>query len=164
VSTDRFTNLEAAGAALAIEVTGHFAKFFPEVTPMVLAVIPNGVPVALPVARSLSLQALALEVHRFEEGVEIVDLPDVQGQVVIVIDDGVETGTVARAVVGPIRDAGAAHVILAVPVCSRELLAQLDLMYDHVIALAKPMARRSLSWHFEDFNTIDERTARDLLA
>jgi len=163
MSTDRFANLEVAGAELAIEVTGHLAKFFPEVTPMVLAVIPNGVPVALPVARSLGVQALALEVQRSEDGVEIIKLPDVQDQVVIVIDDGVETGTVARAVVGPIRDAGAAHVILAVPVCSRELLAQLVVKYDGVIALAKPMARRALAWHYEDFNTIDELTALDLL-
>lgn len=164
MSAGRFANLEAAGAALAIEVKDHFAKFFPEVTPMVLAVIPNGVPVALPVAGSFGVQVLALEVQRSAQGVEIVELPNVQGQVLIVVDDGVETGTVARAVVGPVRDAGAAHVILAVPVCSRELLAQLVVMYDEVIALAKPMARRSLAWHFEDFNTIDEHTARDLLA
>jgi predicted phosphoribosyltransferase len=164
VSADRFTNLEAAGDALAIEVKDHVAKFFPDISPMVLAVIPNGVPVALPVARELGVRVLALEVQRSEEGVDIAELPDVHGRVVIVIDDGVETGTVARAVVGPIRDAGAAHVILAVPVCSRELLAQLCLKYDEVIALVKPMARRSLAWHFEDFNTIDEHTARDLLA
>jgi len=164
VSTDRFTNLEAAGAALAIEVKAHLAKSFPDVSPLVLAVIPNGAPVALPVARALGVQAHALGVQRSEEGVEIVELPDVQNRLVMVIDDGVETGTVARAVVGPIRDAGAARVILAVPVCSRELLAQLCLKYDEVIALVKPMARRSLAWHFEDFNTIDEQAARDLLA
>ena len=164
MSADRFANLEAAGAALAIEVKDHVAKFFPDLTPMVLAVIPNGVPVALPVARELGVQVLGLEVKRSPEGVEIVELPDAQGRVVIVIDDGVETGTVARAVVGPIRNAGAVHVILAVPVCSRELLAQLVVKYDEVIALAKPMARRSLAWHFKDFNTIDEHTARDLLA
>lgn len=168
MTSGRFANLAAAGRALAEKVGPAMAApawGAPSGAgePLVLAVIPNGVPVALPVAEALGLQAEALRVVRSEAGVEVVDLPAVQGRIVIVIDDGVETGTVARAVVGPLREAGAARVILAVPVCSREVLLSLTPMYDEIIAVVTPFARRSLAWHFDDFDTIDDQTAQSLL-
>lgn len=163
MSPDRFANLADAGQALAETVLASRSAHSGSAQPLVLAVIPNGVPVALPVAAALGVRAQALTVLRTESGVEVEELPVVQGRTVIVIDDGVETGTVARAVVGPIRDAGAERVILAVPVSSREVLASLMPMYDEVIAVAKPLARRALAWHFDDFDTIDDQTAQALL-
>ena len=163
MSSGRFANLASAGGALADVVGRRRDELSSNGPPLVLAVIPNGVPVALPVAAALDACAKGLNVTRGDEGVEIVSVPEVAGRVVIVIDDGVETGTVARTVVGPIRAAGAERVILAVPVCSREVLAQLGLMYDEVIAVTKPLARRALAWHFDDFDTIDDETAQALL-
>lgn len=163
MSLDRFANLADAGQVLAETVLATIGVQSHTGVPVVLAVIPNGVPVALPVAAALGVQARALTVLRTESGVEVEELPVVQGRTVIVIDDGVETGTVARAVVAPIRDAGAERVILAVPVCSREVLASLTVIYDEVIAVAMPLARRALAWHFDDFDTIDDQTAQALL-
>lgn len=163
MSTNRFANLDAAGQALAETVQASGSAQSGGVEPVVLAVVPNGVPVALPVAAALGVRAQALTVLRTESGVEVEELPAVRGRTVFVIDDGVETGTVARAVVGPIREAGAERVILAVPVCSREVLASVMSMYDEVIAVAKPLARRALAWHFDDFDTIDDQTAQALL-
>ncbi len=163
MSSGRFANLAAAGSALAELMGRRREDISGEGHPLVLAVIPNGVPVALPVAAALGVRAQGLHVARSDEGVEVASLPEVAGRVVIVIDDGVETGTVARAVVGPIRAAGAARVILAVPVCSREVLAQLTLMYDEVIVVTKPLVRRALAWHFDDFDTIDDEAATTLL-
>ena len=69
----------------------------------------------------------------------------------LVVDDGVETGTAARAVVAALREAGAAYVALAVPVCPREAEADLRRRYDDVIAVTKPLVRRSLRWHYDTF-------------
>ena len=166
-----FDNLEAAGQALAVLVAAELGHSPP---PMVLAVIPNGVPVAIPVAVALGARAQALPVERNDEGLKFGELPDVAGRVVVVIDDGVETGRVAREVARVLR--AKAHdpkaeprqppsrLILAVPVCSREAMAGLAHLYDQIIAVDQPMGRRALSWHFTDFDTIDETAAMGLLA
>jgi putative phosphoribosyl transferase len=131
---------------------------------LALAVVPNGVPVAREAARRSGLELAALRVSRSEDGVRVVGVPAVSGRPIVVIDDGVETGTVARSVVTPIRDAGASEILLAVPVCPRGLLAELSVLYDRIVALETPVSRRSLASHFDDFDIIDEATAERLLA
>ncbi len=130
---------------------------------VLLGVVPNGVPVALAAAQESGLRALGLRVVRSDEGVVLEDVPDLAGACAVVIDDGVETGTVARAVVGPLRAAGVRELVLAVPVCPREAMADLALRYDRIIAVATPLVRRDLAWHYADFDTIDEATAEGLL-
>ncbi len=75
----------------------------------------------------------------------------VQGRTVVVVDDGVETGTAGRRAALPCARRGATAVVLAVPVCPRESEAQLRARYDDVIAVTKPLARRSLRWHYDTF-------------
>ena len=76
---------------------------------------------------------------------------DVEGRRVIVIDDGVETGTAARAVGSLMRAAGATGVVLAVPVCPVPAEADLRPPYDDVIAVTKPLERVSLRSHYQTF-------------
>jgi putative phosphoribosyl transferase len=161
-----FDNLAGAGRALADQVVTELG---PSPDVIVLAVIPNGAPVAIPVAEALGVRAQALPVTRTDEGLEFGELPDVAGRVVVVIDDGVETGRVAREVARVLRHKGEplaapSRLILAVPVCSREAMAGLNNLYDQIIAVDQPMGRRALSWHFTDFDTIEEAAALRLLA
>jgi len=142
----RFADLSDAGRQLAELLT-------PDVVAdaVVLAVPPDGVTVAAAVATALGLEVAPLLTTRDDDGVS-VDVPvDVAGRRVIVVDDGVETGTAARAVVAALRQAGAAYVVLAVPVCPREAEADLRHRYDEVIAVRRPLVRRSLRWHYDTF-------------
>jgi len=142
----RFADLSDAGRQLAELLT-------PDVVAdaVVLAVPPDGVVVAAAVASALGLEVAPLLTTRDDDGVS-VDVPvDVAGRRVIVVDDGVETGTAARAVVAALRQAGAAYVVLAVPVCPREAEADLRHRYDEVIAVTRPLVRRSLRWHYDTF-------------
>ena len=107
--------------------------------------------------------AIALPITRTDDGPIIGDLPEVSGLVVLVIDDGVETGSVARAAAIALRDASPSRLILAVPVCSREAMAHLSHLYDQIIAVDMPLGRRSLAWHYTTFDTIDDETAERLL-
>lgn len=152
-----FADLADAGRSLGIAMRDA------KLEGVLLAVVPNGVPVALAAAQVCGLPVRGLFVERNDMGVVVLSLPEVEGLNAIVIDDGVETGTVARAVIGPITEAGAASVVLAVPVCPREAMADLSRRYDRVLAVKTPMVRRDLAWHFEDFDTIDEDTATALL-
>lgn len=155
-----FENLRDAGGKLAVLVKAEY----PQKPDVILAVIPNGVPVALPVGRGLGLPVRGLPVLRTADGPVVLEVPTVAGLRVIVIDDGVETGAVARVVAASLIKGGPASLTLAVPVCPRQSLAELALRYDQIIAIDKPLVHRSLAWHYSDFDTIDETSALHLLA
>lgn len=155
-----FANLVAGGRALGPLLA---AEIKDRTDVVLLAAIPNGVPVALGVAESCDAAVRALPVERSDAGVIIAVKPELGGRHVVVVDDGVETGTVARAAAAALRASGVASLTLAVPVCPREAMADLQHRYDAIVAVARPMARRDLAWHYDDFDTIDEHTAMRLL-
>jgi len=156
-----FAHLVDAGRQLGeriAERVGHWSD------PILTPVLPNGVPVVEGIRDRLHLPVRAIDVRRADEGVVVEPVADLVGRTAIVVDDGVETGTIARAVAPIMREGMVAHLVLAVPVCSREVLAHLALVYDEVIAVSTPLVRRSLTWHYEDFDTVDEQEARRRLA
>ena len=155
-----FANLRDGGRKLG-EVLRDVLAALPD--PVLVPAMPNGVPVVAGIREVVDVPIVALPVERSDDGVAIARLDAVAGRDVIVVDDGVETGTVARAAVIALRDSGAASVRLAAPVCPREVRADLALRYDDVIAVAQPLVRRDLSWHYADFDTIDESSAARLL-
>ncbi len=156
-----FATLADAGRRLGAELEPRIGSW---VTPTLLPVLPNGVPVARGIREVCALPWSALPVERGEEGVAVPRLDGVEGVTAIVVDDGVETGTVARSVAPMLRESGVSRLVLAVPVCSREAMADLSLRYDEIVAVSTPLVRRSLAWHFVDFDTIDEQEALRLLA
>lgn len=150
----RFADRTAAGAELAplvlrsLPQPGEGSAYDGVV---LLGVAPGGSPVAAEVARTLGVAATPLPVRRTDAGVD-VELPvEVAGRTVVVVDDGVETGTVAVAVAGALRAAGAARTVLAVPVCPRDTGAVLASQYDQVVAVVRPLGRRALHWHYVTF-------------
>lgn len=155
-----FASLADAGRRLGAALEPRIGAW---VTPTLLPVLPNGVPVAMGVREVCALPWAALPVERGAEGVVVPDLAGVEGVTAIVVDDGVETGTVARAVAPVLRQSGVSRLVLAVPVCSREAMADLSLRYDEIVAVTTPLVRRSLAWHYVDFDTIDEQEALRLL-
>jgi len=154
-----FANLRDAGLRLG----SALADAYDVADVTVLAAVPNGVPVALGIREAWAVDVQPLPVTRSDEGAEVAADPALAGRRVIVVDDGVETGTVARAAAAALRASGVDLLVLAVPVCPREAMADLALRYDDVIALVKPLARRDLAWHYADFDTVDEATAQRLL-
>jgi predicted phosphoribosyltransferase len=153
-----FTDLRDGGRRLAPLLEPLLAQ-----SPLVLAVLPNGVPVAVGIREVIDVEVRGLPVVRSDDGAVAEPVEDIEGRLVIVVDDGVETGTVARAAAATLRPLGPARLVLAVPVCSREVMADLALRYDEVIAPVTPMGRRALTWHYAIFDTIDDETARSVL-
>lgn len=154
----RFANLAEGGVAVAELLS-------PPSEAIVLAILPNGVPPALEIAARHGLAVYGVRLDR-DDVVQVIELVvasdgaaagvNVTGRAVIVVDDGVETGSAAHVVGRALRDAGAASLILAVAVCPREGEARLALLYDEIVAVDRPMVRRSLRWHYEDFDVLDE--------
>lgn len=157
---NRFANLADAGERLVVVLRERVDAWD---DPCLLAIMPNGVPVAERLADGLNLPLLAAPFDRSGEPA-VGPLPRLAGRTAIVVDDGVETGTAAALVGEAARAGGAAYVVLAVPVCPREAGPGMERVYDEVIALDRPMVRRDLRWHYDDFDTIDEAEAQRRLA
>ncbi len=75
----------------------------------------------------------------------------VTGCTVVAVDDGVATGVTARAALQALRDAGAARVVLAVPVIAAGSLAAVEAAADDVVALSVPGWLRAVSQWYDDF-------------
>ena len=156
-----FANLRDGGRQLAAALLGAIDGV-PE--PILLACMPNGVPVALGIREVIDIPVLALPVQRSDTGVVIAPMKELAGRNVIVVDDGVESGSVARAAAVALLASDVESMSLAVPVCARVAEADLRHRYDQVVTLVRPLVHRDLASHFDDFDTIDEAEATRLLA
>lgn len=83
-------------------------------------------------------------------------LPDLQGRTVIVVDDGIATGTTMRAALRALRQAGPASVVVAVPVAAAESLALLADKVDQIVCLQQPAWFRGVGAHYEDFHQVED--------
>jgi len=92
----------------------------------------------------------------------IVGAPDVAGRTVLLVDDGIATGATANTAGRAIRAAGAARVILAVPVAPSDWWPDPDAADDYVCAhsAAQFWAVGAFYDHFHE--TTDEEIARIL--
>ncbi len=89
---------------------------------------------------------------------------DLAGRVAVVVDDGLATGSTARAACLVARELGAARVLLAVPVAPADI-AQLLPGADAVVTVQTPATFRSVSQHYVDFSpTSDDEVDRLLHA
>ncbi len=84
----------------------------------------------------------------------------VTGRTVLVVDDGLATGLTALAAVRVLRRRGAARIVVAVPVGSREAAASLGLEADDVICHTLPERLYSVGAWYRDFSpTTDDQVA-----
>ena len=85
------------------------------------------------------------------------------GRVVVVVDDGVATGSTARAACQVAREEGAARVALAVPVAPKDWTNRLGDEADELIAVDTPEFFMAVGQHYRDFDqTTDDEVIRCL--
>ena len=85
------------------------------------------------------------------------------GRTVIVVDDGIATGSTARAACMVARARGASRVILAVPVGSVEAAASLRRVADEVICLHTPARFFAIGEWYDDFSQVADEEVTALL-
>ena len=76
------------------------------------------------------------------------------GKTVIIVDDGLATGATMRAAVEAVRAAGAATVVVAVPVASLEAQTSLQRLADAVFSLFLPGQFRAVGSYYRDFRQV----------
>jgi len=89
---------------------------------------------------------------------------EVRGRTVVVVDDGAATGGTAKAALRALRQAGAARLLLAVPVASPHALATLRPDADEVVCLHAPADFRAVGMYYADFRQTSDAEVVRLLA
>jgi predicted phosphoribosyltransferase len=79
----------------------------------------------------------------------------------IIVDDGLATGSTARAAIQVVRALGAAQVVLAVPVAPPDTVRALERVADVVVAVVTPTPMWAIGAWYDDFSqTTDEEVVR----
>ncbi len=90
--------------------------------------------------------------------------PELKGQTVIVVDDGIATGATTRAALRAIRMREPRKLVLAVPVAPTESLPELRSEADEVVCLEDYENFGAIGFFYEDFRQISDAEVIDLLA
>lgn len=88
---------------------------------------------------------------------------DVAGRVVILVDDGLATGSTMRAAVAALRRQNPARLIVAVPTGAAETCAELEQEADEVICGQTPDPFYAVGLWYEDFSQTTDEEVHDLL-
>jgi predicted phosphoribosyltransferase len=90
--------------------------------------------------------------------------PQVRGRTVILVDDGLATGSTMQAAVRALRRLEPERIVVAVPVASPDTCEQLRSEADEVICATTPEPFHAVGLWYEDFSQTGDEEVRDLLA
>jgi putative phosphoribosyl transferase len=88
---------------------------------------------------------------------------DLTGRTAVLVDDGIATGSTARAACHVARAHGATRVVLAVPVAAPDSVVALSEDADEIVCVEQPSWLRSVGQWYEDFTQVEDRSVVELL-
>jgi predicted phosphoribosyltransferase len=88
---------------------------------------------------------------------------EVKGRTVILVDDGLATGSTMRAAAAALREQDPARIVVAVPVSSPETCEELRAEVDEVVCAATPQPFQGVGRWYEDFSQTTDDEVRELL-
>jgi putative phosphoribosyl transferase len=89
--------------------------------------------------------------------------PEVQGRTVILIDDGLATGSSMRAAVRALRALAPRRLIVAVPVAASETCEAFRAEVDEIVCAVTPEPFRAVGLWYDDFSQTTDDEVRELL-
>jgi len=89
--------------------------------------------------------------------------PTIAGRTVLLVDDGLATGSTMRAAAAAVRSQRPERVVVAVPVAPAETCAALRAEVDEVVCLFSPEPFGSVGSFYENFSQITDDEVRGLL-
>lgn len=88
---------------------------------------------------------------------------DVRDRIIIIVDDGLATGSSMRAAIAALRQNRPTKLIVAVPVGARMTCTELEALADEVICLETPENFSAVGSWYRDFAQITDQEVIDLL-
>jgi putative phosphoribosyl transferase len=113
---------------------------------------------------AVSAQELTELQHREKVYRDDLPPPEVEGKTVILIDDGIATGSTMLAAVSALRQLNVSHIVVAVPVIAASTYYEIRRAADDVAAVMVPENFYAVGQWYEDFSQTSDDEVRDLLA
>lgn len=88
---------------------------------------------------------------------------DLKGLDVIVVDDGIATGSTMKAALASVKNRGASSITVAVPVGPPSTIEELEKMADRVVCLYTPEFFQAIGEFFRDFSQTSDEEVIGLL-
>jgi putative phosphoribosyl transferase len=98
--------------------------------------------------------------HEYRDGRPPID---VRGRTVILVDDGLATGSSMRVAIDALRARHPAQIIVAVPVASPDTCADFETEVDKIICAATPEPFLAVGRWYRDFSQTSDEEVRELL-
>jgi putative phosphoribosyl transferase len=92
-----------------------------------------------------------------------VPYPDLKNREVIVVDDGVATGSTLKAALKLLRRRGAKSITVAVPVGPPDTIHELEKLADRVVCLHTPAMFYAIGQFYEEFSQATDEEVTELL-
>ena len=89
---------------------------------------------------------------------------DVEGKTVIVVDDGIATGSTMLAAVAALRQLNATRIVVAAPVVAAATFSEMERAADEVAAVMLPERFYAVGQWYKDFSQTTDNEVRELLA
>ncbi len=90
--------------------------------------------------------------------------PELEGKTVILVDDGLATGSTMRAAAFAVRRLNPARIVVAVPVASPETCEEFREVVDETVCVRTPRPFRAVGLWYDDFSQTSDEEVRRLLA
>jgi predicted phosphoribosyltransferase len=91
-------------------------------------------------------------------------LPQLEGRVVMLVDDGIATGSTMRAAVAALRRQHPAEIVVAVPVAAVDTREALRQEVDRMVCLSTPQTFAAVGDWYDDFSQTSDEQVRAHLA
>jgi len=89
--------------------------------------------------------------------------PDLTRKTVILVDDGLATGSTMQAAVAALRQEGPSRIVVAVPVASPETCDAFRHVADEIVCAETPEPFRAVGLWYDDFSQTTDAEVHDLL-
>jgi putative phosphoribosyl transferase len=90
--------------------------------------------------------------------------PDVAGRTIILVDDGLATGSTMRAAVIALGQQHPAHIVVAVPVAAPSTCEEFEAEVDEIVCAQTPEPFYGVGYWYEDFSQTSDKEVHGLLA
>ena len=89
--------------------------------------------------------------------------PNVQGRTIILVDDGIATGSTMKAAVEALRQLEASRIVVATPTAALSTVREMRPDVDELVAVMTPADFAGVGQCYEDFSQTSDQEVRDLL-
>lgn len=89
--------------------------------------------------------------------------PALRDRIVILVDDGLATGSTMRAAILALREESPARIVVAVPVAARDTCEELRKVADEIVCLETPEPFDAVGLWYQNFTQTTDREVHDLL-